>query len=222
MRRFFFALLAGSAVVLVAGSDLLASPLPPSNVSWTYDFTAGAPAVMADGNPGAGISFTNEVTKEAVGSSDVVATNLRVFSAAPASMPDTLSGSNGDYSLRLSLNLAGPDALPTPVTMMFKGTLSGTFSADNASVTNVFDPAFSTATASLGGYTFKVSLIAYTPPGPPSQTNAGSIAAHVQVSRNPDLNDVPEPGSLVLSGLGLSLLGGMAWRQRQQRRSPVF
>jgi hypothetical protein len=59
---------------------------------------------------------------------------------------------------------------------------------------------------------------AYTPPGPPSQEQTGSISARVEVTLRdgpPDITDVPEPGSLVLGGLALSVLGGAAWRKRR-------
>jgi hypothetical protein len=45
--------------------------------------------------------------------------------------------------------------------------------------------------------------------------NLGSISAHVNVSSVTPAS-VPEPSTMLLSGLGLSFLGGAAWRKRRQ------
>ena len=92
-------------------------------------------------------------------------------------------------------------------------------SAENANVANVFNDT-SVHNLVLGTYNFAVQLIAYTPPGPPDQSNAGSISAHVTVS-NAQVSSVPEPSTMLLSGLGLSFLGGAAWRKRRQVRPTV-
>src|SRR5438874_2243976 len=60
-----------------------------------------------------------------------------------------------------------------------------------------------------------VSIAADTPPGPPTASNAGSIAAHVEITAPTTNGDSPEPASLVLAGLGLLLSGGAAWRRRR-------
>ncbi len=208
--------LAALAVVLL-GSTVAQASVPASALQWTYNFSPSAPAVISDTNATAGVSFTNEPTKAAVGSSDIVATNLRVFSAATAASPDLLT-SSGAYSLTLVLSTID-DSTPYSSTLTFTGKLSGSFSSESANVTNVFGPG-STQTTSLGSYTFTVSLVAYTPPGPPDQINAGSISAHVSISRASGAGDpvpvVPEPSTLLLSTLGLSCLGGAAWRKRHQ------
>jgi len=217
MKRLLTAHASALAVLLAVGAGAQATPLPPSSVAWTYNWSPGAPAVTADGNPGAGISFTNEPTKSAVGSSDIVATNLRNFSTSTAAAPDMLSA-NGAYSLTLTLTTS--DATtgdPVSTTMKFTGKLTGPFSAENSFVGNVFNSP-TLISKNLGGYTFTVEMIAYTPPGPPDQSNAGSISAHVTVSAiNPSENpDTPEPCTLLLSGLGMTFLGGVAWRKRRR------
>lgn len=214
MQRFISARLMSLAVLLAIGTAARATPIPPDSVAWNYNFNPGAPAVKADGNPSAGVTFTNEPTKTAVGSSDIVATNLRVFSSATAASPDKLT-TNGNYSLTLQLTL-NDNGTPVTKSLTFTGKLSGKFSAENAIIKNVFGPN-STQVATLGSYSFTVQLMAYTPPGPPDQSNAGSISAHVTVSRIVPTG-VPEPSTMLLSGLGLSLLGGGAWRKRRQAR----
>lgn len=213
MKRLLTASLTALAL-LVGATSVQATPIPPGNMQWNYNFSPGAPAVLADTNATAGISFTNEPTKPAVGSSDIVATNLRVFSAATAASPDALI-SNGNYSLTLVLSTI-EDSIPYSASMTFTGKLSGTFSSENANVSNVFGPNQTQAVA-LGSYTFTVTLMSYTPPGPPDQVNAGSISAHVAVtSSSITPAQVPEPSTMLLSGLGLSFLGGAALRKRRQ------
>lgn len=213
MKHFLPAL----ALMLAAGTGVQASMIPPDSIQWTYNWAPGAPAVLADGNPAAGVTFTNEPTKTAVGSSDIVATNLRIFSTATAAAPEVLSA-NGAYSLTLTLTMT-EDATTYQQVLNFSGKLSGTLSAENANVANVFNSPTST-TVSLGSYNFTVALIAYTPPGPPDQSNAGSISAHVTVTSLTPAQ-VPEPGTMLLSAFGLTFLGGAAWRKRRQARPVV-
>jgi hypothetical protein len=216
MKRFLTAPLSALALLLIAGVGAQASPLPPDQVTWNYNFSPGAPAVYAHNNPSAGVTFTNEPTKSATGSSDVVVSNLRVFSAAMATSPDKLMGSEGHYSFKLVLSTLDSHSVLHTGTVTFTGTLTGSFSSQSANVANVFGPN-SSQTLSLNGYNFQVQLIAYTPPGPPDQSNAGSISAHVTVTNTRPVG-MPEPTSLMLSGLGVSFLGGAAWRRRRKAR----
>jgi len=216
MKRSLTAPVAALALLLIFGAGARASLIPPNQIVWTYNFSPGAPAVLADGNPSAGVTFTNEPTKTAVGSSDIVATNLRIFSTATAVSPDTVTGNNGKYTLSLTLS-ANDGNGPHTQTLTFKGKLTGGLSAENANVANMFTDS-GPKTAILGTYSFSVQLVAYTPPGPPDQANAGSISAHVTVSNIGTGNLAPEPSTMLLSGFGLTFLGGAAWRKRRLAR----
>jgi hypothetical protein len=169
--------------------------------------------VTADGNPAAGVTFTNEPTGSAIGNSDIVATNMRVFSAAPGNAPDMIT--NGAYKLVLNLTATDANNQPLTGTMTFTGQLNGTLSKDNSNITNVFSSDVQ-QTLTLGGTTFTVSLTSYTPPGPPNQSNAGSISAHVTVSGQgtPPPQQLPEPSSILLSCLGGLSCVGAAWRRK--------
>jgi hypothetical protein len=214
MKRFLTFILPAAALVLLGG-QARADSITANNVTWTYNWEPGAPALFADTNPTASIAFTDEPQKAARGNSDVVATDLRSNSAAPGISPDTLN-KNGAYAL--TLNLTSTDALGThTATLTFHGTLNGTFSSESSNIANTFGPDAS-QTVSMGSFNFTVTMDAYTNPGPPDQKNSGSIGAHVSItSGEPVAVDHPEPSTLLLSGLGMTFLGVGAWRKRRAK-----
>jgi hypothetical protein len=227
MNRLLTAHVAALALVLLGGVAAQAGPMPPTTLSFTYNFTPVAPgthtpmpAVFAQGNPGASITFTNDTTQPAsVDSSnpttDVVATTLKVHSSASALHPDVLAN-NGKYDMDLTLSATDANGVHTKTLTFHGNKLTGPFSATSSHVHNVFG-ADSTQTVTLGIYTFTVSLDAYVAPGPNGQTIPGSIGANIQVSGGSITPaSVPEPSSVLLSGLGLSFLGGFAWRKRRR------
>jgi hypothetical protein len=178
-----------------------------SLVQWSYDWDR-SPSVLLAGT--GGVTLTNEPGASAAGSSDVVVTNLKVFSSATATAPDTLT--NGAYTLTLKLT----DIASQQSTLLtFKGMLSGTFSSGSAHITNVFVGGIS-QTVTLGGNSYTVNLGAYSPPGPPTASNSGSLSAHINVVAGGSHGGggggppaTPEPSSAVLAGLGV--LGLICW-----------
>ncbi len=219
MKRSLTAHIAAATLVLFAATGARAGLVPASQVQWSYNFSPSASAVFAATSSSADVSFTNEPTKSAVGDSDVVVTNLRVSSTANPNTPDALK-TNGGYSVVLTLGTSA-NGSPMSGTLTFTGTLTGTFSSASANVANKFGP-HSTQTLTLGNYLFTVSLVAYTPPGPPDQVNAGSISAHVSISNiHTAGGGSPEPSSMLLAGMGLTFLGGAAWRKRRQARMAI-
>ena len=221
MKQFLTASVAALALLLMTGLGVHATPLPPGSVSWTYNFTPGASAVLADSNPTAGVTFSNESTKTTSASStDFAAANLSTFSVAPAGHPDMLS-THGAWSLNVVLTTTDGTGLHTG-SLTFHGKLGGTFSSESSNITNLFGPN-TTKIVNLGAYTFTVTLTTYTPPGIAGQSQLGAIGAHVDVSNLTTSGGpiTPEPGTMLLSGLGLSFLGGAAWRKRRQARLAV-
>jgi len=122
VKRFLTAHVAAIALLLILGKGAQASPLPPDQIAWNYNWSPGAPAVLSDGGSTAGVTFTNEPTKVAVGTSDIVATNLRVFSSSTAAAPDLITGGNGNYTLRLQLSVNDGGTVFTE-TLTFAGKL---------------------------------------------------------------------------------------------------
>lgn len=214
MKRSLLATALTAALLCLGGTPAWATQVTVSDVGWTYNFTPSQSFVSAD-SPGSGtVSFTNEPTKTATNSSDVVVTNLRVSSTATADSPDTLS-KNGAWKVGLTLS---DSATGQSTTMSFTGQLSGTFSAANSNITNAFTGQTSYTWTASNGDQFKVSLVGFTPPGPPSASNAGSIAAFVQVTGGAHIGNTgtPEPSTLVLSCLGLGVAGLASWRKRRR------
>jgi len=218
MKQFLTTALAALALMLTTGLGVRAEPVPPASLAWTYNFTPGAPAVFGDGTPSAGVTFTNEPTKPGTVNTDVVATNLSVFSTASSSSPNTLTTS-GAYSLTLVLS-ANDNGTIFSAPLTFMGKLGGSFASDSSNITNTPGPN-STQSVTLGSYTFTVTVGAYTPPGPPNQTLTGALGAHIDVSTVTLSEQAPEPGTMLMSCLGLGLLGGAAWRRKRRQTVSV-
>ena len=171
-------------------------------IAWTYSWSNSPQTILADNPSGGGkISLTDEPTLEAVGNTDIVATNIRTFSTAPASAPDKFT--NKAYSLALTLtdSTSGQSG-----TAAFTGVFNGTLTANSSNITNAFTSA-NTVVLDLGNNQYTVTLTAYTPPGPTGSTNAGAIGAHATVTVeniHPVLQS-PEPTALLLAAFGIPL-----------------
>jgi hypothetical protein len=216
MKRSLLVIASAAGLLCLGGTPAWAGPTP-TVVNWSYNFTpvnTPNPGFVSADAPGSGtVTFTNEPTKDAANSSNVVVTNLRVSSSALPGSPDMLNTS-GAWKVSLQLTDTASGASDT---MNFTGKLGGTFSQSNANVTNTFTGTTSyTWTVPSNGNTYTVSLVGYTPPGPPNASNAGSIAAFVQVTPGVHTGSTPEPSALVLSCLGLGFVGLNSWRKRRR------
>src|SRR5262249_38320752 len=105
------------------------------------------------------------------------------------------------------------DASGKSGTMTFSGTFSGTLSNKSAIIMNNFTGP-QTQSVQLGNHLYTVQIGPVAPPGPPTANIAGSISALANVSAK----HVPEPSTLVLSGLCLSLFGAGWWWKRARGR----
>lgn len=207
--------IASAAGLLCLADERAWADASSAQVGWTYNFTPSQSFVSSDSGSGT-VSFTNEPTKSATNSSDVVVTNLRVSSTASPTSPDTLTTS-GAWKVSLTLTDSASGASDT---VSFTGKLGGTFSSSNSNVTDTFTGKTSFTWKAPNGNTYMVSLIGYTPPGPPTASNAGSISAFVQVtpagSGGGHTSGTPEPSTMVLSCLGLGFAGLATWRKRRR------
>lgn len=214
MKRSLVVIASAVGLLCLGGTPAWADPTPTPEVQWTYNFTPTQSFVQSDNPAGGSVSFTNEPTKGATNSSDVVVSNLKVSSTAPATSPDTLT-TKGAWGATLTLTDTASGA---STTMLFSGKLGGNFSASNSNVTNTFTGQTTYTWTAPNGNQYTVTLNGYTPPGPPTASNAGSISAHVEVTPggNGHTGGVPEPSTLVLSCLGLGFAGLTSWRKRRR------
>jgi hypothetical protein len=207
-----------SSIVLTASVAALLLAWGNANaafVKWSYNWSrVPSDVVSADAVGTSRISLTDEPLGHATNSSDIVATNIRTFSNAPRATPNSFLKSAYALTLRLTDDASGQSG-----TLTFHGVFNGTLSASSANITTtITDP--TTQELTLGGNLYRVKLEAFSPPGPPGISNAGSLSASVEVVPAPEpppppppTNDAPEPSTVVLSCLGLSSLGLAAWRK---------
>jgi hypothetical protein len=188
-----------------------------SFVPWTYNWTPSTTSISSDVPGTGGLSLTNEPLNHAIGSSDIVVTNIRSFSSAPRTSPDKFTAK--PYSVTLFLQ---DDASGAHANLTFTGAFGGTLSINSANVTNAFS-GLTQQTVQLGTHKYIVQIGSYAPPGPPTASNAGSISAHVFVDEDPNTGGggggqhAPEPSTMLLSLLGLSGLGASAWRKLKSK-----
>jgi hypothetical protein len=203
------ATLGGAAVVLLLA---LGGNARADLIFWTYNWSRSPAQVMADAPGTSYISLTDESAHQAVGDSDIVATNIRAFSTAPPTNPDTFTAKPYTLTLFLMDQASGISG-----TMTFNGQFDGTMSALNSNITNTFTNAVA-QTLVLGTNRYTATIGNYAPPGPTGSSNSGSISAHATVTVDSLLTDVPEPSTLALAGLALPLLCVAAWRRRYLSR----
>lgn len=189
-------------------------------VNWTYNWSrVPADVISADAVGTSRISLTDEPIGRATNSSDIVATNIRTFSNAPRASPNNFLDAAYSLTLRLTDDASGETG-----TASFLGVFNGTLSSSSADIKTQFSGP-TTQTLLLGSNIYTVTLGEFSPPGPPGINNAGSISASVEVAERPSdpppPNDVPEPSTVALSILGLSLFGMVSWWKYSKKMAPL-
>ncbi len=198
---------AALAACLLAGAQARAD-----FVSWSYNWTPSSTAIYADSPSQGHITLSNEPGGTAVGDSYIVATNIKTASTADPSTPATFT--NATYGLALTIV---DSASGKTGSLSFNGTFNGTLTSQSAIIMNSFTGP-TTQSLQLGNHLYTVAIGPFAPPGPPSANISGSISALANVT----VQDVPEPSTLVLSGLCLSVFGAGWWWRRARARSLAF
>jgi hypothetical protein len=209
-----------AAVLIVA---LSAGRGQASLIPWSYQWNA-APIVVNADPPGPHSASTGGINLipsaitvngggpgVALGNSSIVAVNLTTFSFSPSSTgaPDRFN--NTPYNLSVTLTDVNSQASKT---LSFSAVFNGTLSDSSANILTTFTSP-TTRSAMIGGNLYTVALNSYTPPGPPSADNEGTIGAFVSV----DPHGAPEPSSLLLAVAGL---GGIFCVWMRRRSSPAL
>jgi hypothetical protein len=180
-------------------------------IQWSYSWSNNPTTISADSPGNGSITLTDESTRSVAGDTDIVATNINVHSTAPKSNPDIFT--NKTYTLSLTLT---DQASTDSGKLIFNGHLDGTADAGSSKITNTFTGKI-TQQLVMGNNLYTVTINSYTPPGPPGEIQSGSIGAHATVTvQNIHILTLPEPGALVLAGLG-----GAACVLARSRRRPL-
>lgn len=197
-------------LILAAIVALLAaaSPARAAYVPWKYNWSRNPDTIYSDTSASSFVTLTDEPLRKAAGSSDIVATNLNVFSDADPEHPATFT--NKTYTL--TLFLLDVDSNKS-TKLNFAGILNGDVSEFSSNLGNEF-VGQTTQVTILGQHMYTVKIGPYTPPGPPGSTNAGAISAHATVKIS-EINKTPEPSTLLLALIGGPVLGYRAWRHRK-------
>src|SRR5262249_21926566 len=167
-----------AALLVAALAGLLAPAAARAEfIPWKYNWSRSPSVIHADA-PGTGtITLTDETLHATSGDTDVVATNLKVFSTAPPSAPDTFTNKPFTLTLFLLDSHSGKSG-----TVSFQGTLSGTISETNAKIKPPVYGSPTTQELTLGSNLYTISEPTFTPPGPPGSDNSGAIGFSATVT----------------------------------------
>jgi PEP-CTERM motif len=161
----------------------------------------GAGKITLSGNPSAVEHDTNSYT---------TAVNIQTY-LAPAAASATFTNAPYELDLTLTDKTSGDSHV-----FSFTGVFNGTLTALATQIDNSFTSP-STLSYKIGDNFYTVVMGPYAWPDVPNSTLVGAISAQVLVGTSAMPNTVPEPSTLLLSAVGLSL-GGMHWLRRGRQR----
>jgi hypothetical protein len=202
-------ILVGSALALLhCTADARASFIP-----WSYNWEPTTGPFLSSTTGAARLYTSDEPLGHAQGSSNVVITDLRTASTSPRNHPDVFTNVAFDVSLTIVDGLNGLHG-----TVSFSGVFNGAVSSGSSNLDfKLLSP--KTVTLTFGHDLYTVSFGRYSPPGPPSATNTGSISSFVSV-KDPTAH-TPEPSTALLACLGGTFLGLASWRRWARGRRPI-
>jgi hypothetical protein len=224
MKRLLPCILTAAIVMLAAA----ASQARADYMNWTYSSTPSVPGIAVNAQSpsgGATVQLTDFTNGSAGSSIPVIAYTTSTSSTSPI----TFDPSTSTYSLKLTFT---DSTTHDSGTLTFSGAIGGTLSATNSTLVNTLSPSSSSLT--LDGHVYTVSIPSTSLGAPTSPQQ--NILANVTVTNAPtdpppvnnppppppttpggSIQGAPEPTSLVLGGLGWSLLGAGCWWKRARR-----
>jgi hypothetical protein len=179
---------------------------------WIYHSTPVAGLLPADNGKGVPITLA--------GASGLVYNDSYILLAT---VQPTLSGTTAETFTHTNYQLALKIGdLTLNGTLYFTGELNGTVGPNSSLLLNNTFTGPTTQSLSLGNQVYTVTIGPFAPPAAGdlhglSVSSPGAIYALATVS----IPDVPEPSTLVLSGLALSVFGAAWWRRRRSARAPA-
>jgi len=193
--------------VAIALCLIAAGQARADQVAWDYNWTPSQSTLPSDQGASSFIKLSNEPGGSAVGNSFIVATNILTVSNADPATPATFTKSG--YSLALVIF---DEASKQTGSLSFAGELNGALSSKSSIIMNNFTNDVKQS-VQIGNHLYTVTIGPFAPPGPPTANIAGSISALANVT----VQDVPEPGTLALSGLGMLFGAGWWWKRARGR-----
>jgi hypothetical protein len=183
------------------------------------------------GTGGINLIDLNSTAVQAQGNTGNPATDVQVISSATSVNKDVLTASgasNGKYTLTLTLYAQDPVLHPGTAsgTVSFAGQLQGNVTALSSNLTNSIlsstdgagtHTGQNWAQVQVGNELFTITYSGFAEPGPSTEHSYGAISFHIGVAPAISGGGAPEPTSMVLGFLGLSCLGGVAWRARRRK-----
>jgi hypothetical protein len=199
--------------VAVGAVCFLAAPLRADFVRYSYSSIPAAPSVTSNSSSSSAVNFNGENNVLAFGNSDIVLAGLTTTSTASPTNPATFTNRFWAVDLEITDYTSGDS-----YNFLFGGQLNGQLSNASSTFTNTFI-GLTSESATIGNNVFTVTLTTFSPPGPPTASNTGSIGAYVSVVQKAggtiQGDTAPEPSTLVLAGLGLAGFAVARWRRRQ-------
>ena len=200
--------------VAVAAVCFLTAPVRADFVRYSYSSIPAAPSVTSNSSSSSAVNFTGENNVLAFGNSDIILAGLTTTSTASPTSPATFTKRFWAVDLEITDYTSGDS-----YDFLFGGRLTGQLSKASSTFTNTFI-GLTTETATIGNNVYTVTLTTFSPPGPPTASNTGSIGAYVSVVQGvggttQGGDTAPEPSTLVLAGLGLAGFAAARWRRRQ-------
>ncbi len=196
-------------LMVVATSQIRADYL-----NWTYTSTFQVPDITVNtpSNGGATVPLTGFGTPQAGGTSVPVQAYRTV---TDSTTPISFNKATYDLALKITDGITHDSG-----TLHFTGTLTGSLTATTSTIIDSFTPVTSNS-LTLDGHTFTVKIPTMTlaPPTSPQENVLASVSVTNALPGGtpppppspPPSNATPEPTSLLLSSVGISIWGVERW-----------